>query len=724
MNYSIKKIKKSFIRQHDLSDCGVACLSTLARFYEGDVRLEKLRELSGTSKQGTTLLGMLQAARQIGLDAEAFEADIPNLQKLESPSILHVVIDNRLQHYVICYGYQDGKFLISDPAKGVSEYSVEELEKIWQSKALLTIKPNENFIKAKQIKSEKWFWLKKLIEDDLNILGIALFMGVGVAILSLTTAVFSQKLIDDILPGKKLLKLEVGLALLFFLLLVKSFISYLRQYFLNKQSRNFNNRIISHFYGSLLHLPKSFFDNRKIGDLLARMNDTVRIQNALSYIGANLMIDVLLIIITSIFILSYSLHLGVIALLSIPLFFLSIYLFHKQIVDNQRKVMAAYAKNESNYVDTIQGVGVIKGSNKENLFSQITKQVYDFFQKTLFDLGTIRIRFNLATEILATILIVTIISWGSIQVLNGELKLGQFMAVTQMVGILMPAAGRLALTNIQLQEAKVAFDRMFEYTSIHPEINLEEDKQKKQIQKFESLEVKNLVFRFPGRKPLLLDVSFAMKKGEMIALLGESGCGKSTTLQILQKFYRFESGHVRVNGLEWDDISAIGWRKMTAVVPQEIKIFNGTLIENICLGNVQEEAEAVVKFCMQLGFDKYFMQFPQNYLTLIGEDGVNLSGGQQQLVALARALYRRPQLLLLDEATAAMDRNTEAFVLNLLHQLKEQISIIMITHRVKTARQADCIYVMENGTVMATGKHHELLASENLYSSSWKETVL
>ncbi|HET6991655.1 MAG TPA: ABC transporter transmembrane domain-containing protein, partial [Bacteroidia bacterium] len=336
------------------------------------------------------------------------------------------------------------------------------------SKALLIITPTENFIKAKQIKAEKWFWLKKLIEDDMNILGIALFMGLVIAILSLTTAVFSQKLIDDILPGKKLLKLEVGLGLLFFLLLVKSFISYLRQYFLNKQSRSFNNRIISHFYGSLLHLPKSFFDNRKIGDLLARMNDTVRIQNAVSYIGANLMIDVLLLIITSVFILTYSWHLGLIALLSIPLFFLSIYIFHKQIVDNQRKVMAAYSKNESNYVDTIQGVGVIKGSNKEDLFSKITKQIYDFFQKTLFDLGTIRIRFNLATEILATVLIVAVISWGSMQVLNNELKLGQFMAVIQMVGILMPAAGRLALTNIQLQEAKVAFDRMFEYTSIHP----------------------------------------------------------------------------------------------------------------------------------------------------------------------------------------------------------------------------------------------------------------
>lgn len=745
--------KKSFIRQQDQSDCGVACIASLVKYYGGDIRLEKLRELSGTSKQGTTMLGLFQAGQQIGFDVEAFEGDIPNLQKLETPCILHVLMDNRLQHYVICYptpnpspkgrgtsplssGEGSGvRFLISDPAQGVKEYSAEELEKIWQSKALLVLKPNDKFVKAGKIKAEKWFWLKKLIEEDMNILGIALVMGIAIAFLSLSTAVFSQKLIDDILPGNKLMKLWIGLALLFFLMLVRSGLIFIRSFFLNRQGKDFNNRIISHFYGSLLHLPKSFFDNRKTGELVARMNDTVRIQNALAYIGANLMIDVLLIIITAFFIMAYSWQLGVIGLLSIPLYFLSVFFFHKEIVDNQRKVMAAYAKNEANYVDTIQGVGVIKVSNKEEFFSGITKTIYDFFQQRIYNLGIVRIKFNMVTEVLGTMLVVGIITWGSVKVLNADLLLGQFMAVIQMVGILMPAAGRLAMTNIQLQEAKVAFDRMFEYTSIQPEFDLEKDKQKNNIQTFESLEVKNLVFRFPGRKPLITDVSFSMKKGEMIALLGESGCGKSTTMQILQKFYKHESGTIYVNGTDWEKISAVGWRNILGVVPQDIKIFSGTLIDNISMGgtlkdssdglkpsdDLQKEAENIVKFCQQYGFDKFFMQFPQNYFTILGEEGVNISGGQQQLVALARALYRKPQILLLDEATAAMDRNTEAFILELLHKLKSQISIVMVTHRVKTAKKADCIYVMENGMVKAMGKHEELLTTENLYSVAWRD---
>lgn len=717
----LKSYRKAFIRQHDYSDCGVACLASLVKFYGGDVRLEKLRELSGTTKQGTTMLGLFQAAQQTGFNAEGYEADIPNLKKLDAPCILHVVMDNRLQHYVICYGFQDYKFIVSDPARNVVEYTSEELEKIWQSKALLLLKPNADFVKAEKIKAEKWFWFKRLIQDDLNVLGLALFLGVVVAILSLSTAVFSQKLIDDILPEKKTQKLAIGLSLLFFLLLVKSGLTFIRQHFLNMQSRNFNNRIINHFYGSLLHLPKSFFDNRKTGELVARMNDTVRIQNAIAYIGANLMIDVLLLIIASIFILTYSWQLGIIALLSIPLYFLIVYFYHNRIVENQRKVMAAYAKNEANYVDTIQGVGVIKVSNKENLFSRVTKTVYDFFQQTIFDLGKVRIRFNLTAEVLGTILVVGIIAWGSAKVLNEEIKLGGFIAVIQMVGILMPAAGRLALTNIQLQEAKVAFDRMFEYTSIYSEFREEEDRKKIKVGNFENMEVKNLVFRFPGRKPLLTDVSFGLKKGEMIALLGESGCGKTTLMQVLQKFYSYESGNITVNERDWKDISTIAWRNILGVVPQEIKIFSGTLLDNICLDNTQQEAENVIKFCREYGFEKYFLQFPQNYMTIMGEEGVNISGGQQQLVALARALYRKPQVLLLDEATAAMDRNTEAFILDLLLKLKNQISIIMVTHRVKTARYADCIYVMENGMVRTNGNHEELLTTENLYSATWRD---
>jgi len=721
-----KKYRKAFIRQRDQSDCGVACLASLIRYYGGNVSIERLRELSGTDKQGTSLLGLHQAANEIGLESDAFEGDIPHLKDLKDPSVLHVLLDGSMLHYIVCYGYfpesnGHGKFLISDPGSEVSFISEEELDKIWDSKALLIVKPGDEFKTDEKIKQEKWYWMKKLVKEDMNILGIALALGVAIAVLSMSTAVFSQKLIDDILPESNALKLGVGLSLLLFLLLVRSGFNYIRQFFLIRQSKDFNNRIIGHFYGSLLHLPKLFFDTRKVGELVARMNDTARIQGAVSYITTNLMIDVLLVLISAIFILTYSVTLGLIALLSIPFNFLIVYLFHNKIVTSQREVMASYARNESNYVDTIQGIEAIKISNKESIFTRITSSIYDFFQGKIFQLGKVSISFNFFTEILGTILFVVIISLSSLMVFNETLKLGQMMAILQMMGMLMPSAGRLAMTNIQLQEARVAFDRMFEFTSIYPEYDPEEDDRKTKISGFESLDLKEVSFRFPGQTRLLTNISFTLIKGEMISLLGESGCGKSTLLQIIQRFYKFEEGNIKVNGNTMKDISIQSWRQYLAVVPQEIKIFNGSLIDNICLGEVPGNKDELFEFFNDYGFNQYFEKFPQAYSTILGEEGVNISGGEQQLVALARALYKKPQLLLLDEATSSMDRNTEAFTMKLLQQLKTSIAVILVTHRVKTARNADRIYVIQDGTVHAEGDHEELMKGVNLYSESWKD---
>lgn len=717
-----KRIRNAYVRQMEQSDCGVACLASIIKYYGGSASMERLREFSGTSKQGTTMLGLFQACPALNLTGEAFKASTDDLKKTEHPSILHVVVDKRTHHYVVCYGFEENRFIISDPAKGLYTCTAEELDEIWVSKTLLLVKEAPGFEKEQAKKKEKWEWVKKMVSADLNILGISLFLGITISILSLSTAVFSQKLIDDILPNSDKAKLYYGIGLLSFLLVIKTMLSYHRQKFLLMQSREFNSRIIDYFYGVLLHLPKSFFDNRKTGELVARMNDTGRIQSVISFLIGTVMIDVLLVIIAAAFLLSYSVPIGITALACIPVFFVIIFVYNKKVIAGQRNVMAAFARNESNYIDTINGISTIKSSNKERVYSKQTNSFYSVFQQKVFALGKVQISLNLVTELVATFMMVFIIAWSSVMVLGKELKLGEMMAILQMVGLLMPAAGRLAMTNIQLQEAKVAFDRMFEFTGIKPEYNEQADLRKEQLRDFESLSVQNIAFRFPGRQQLLKDVSFSVKKGEIIALLGESGSGKSTTMQILQKFYKAEGGSITVNGIAWDDISTASWRDLIAAVPQEIKIFHGTLLDNICLGDTVKEAGDIIAFCKQYGFDKYFSRLPQSYATILGQEGVNLSGGQQQLVALARALYRRPQLLLLDEATSAMDRNTETFIMDLLLSLKNEMGIIMVTHKVKTAQKCDCIYVIEEGLAKSNGTHEELLATDNLYSLSWSES--
>lgn len=209
------------------------------------------------------------------------------------------------------------------------------------------------------------------------------------------------------------------------------------------------------------------------------------------------------------------------------------------------------------------------------------------------------------------------------------------------------------------------------------------------------LQIKNLSFRFTGRKKLFDNISMEVRRGELVTLFGEVGSGKSTLIQILQKHYLPESGEILFNGKSIAEYSVPQWRNFIGVVNQHTKIFNGNAFENICLGNYVEEAESIVLFCKEYGFDLFFDAFPQGLNTLLGEDGVHISGGQQQLIALARALYRRPQLLLLDEPTSAMDTKTEQFVINLLKRHKEQYAALLVTHRTHLAAISDRVYLFD-----------------------------
>jgi len=300
--------------------------------------------------------------------------------------------------------------------------------------------------------------------------------------------------------------------------------------------------------------------------------------------------------------------------------------------------------------------------------------------------------------------------------------LGEMVALLTISGNIIPTVSSLANANVQLQEAKVAFERMFEFADIKPEFE-EEAIKEDPFREFKSLQVKNLNFRFPGRRQLLKEINFEVKKGEMIALLGENGCGKSTLLQVLQKFYQIKSSSIIVNGSEWDKINVKEWRNIVSYVPQNIKIFNTDLINNISLSVDPKEYEKVIRWCSEYGFDQFIEKFPQGFSTILGEDGINISGGQKQIVALARALYRQPQLLLLDEATSAMDRTTENCILRLLDQLKTSLAIILVTHRIKTAQKADRIYTIENGRISTSGSHQQLLLTNNFYSDSYRELI-
>jgi ATP-binding cassette subfamily B protein len=712
--------------QQDQSDCGVACLISIIKYYGGNSTLETIRKLSGTNITGTTLLGLYQAATSLGFTSEGCEADIVALLKHPSPIILHVLSEEKLEHYVVCYGTKVEKnkelvFIIGDPAKGIVYFNEFELSSIWKSRICLTLEPNEKFVVTSNIKSKKREWITQLIKEDYLFLGIALLLGIAIAILGIVMSLFSQRLIDDILPKKNFLKLNLGIGLVFMLLIIKEGISVLRQYFLFSQSKNFNNRIIGNFYSKLLNLPKPFFDTRKIGELTARLTDTSRIQRVISQLAGNVVIDTLVTIVVFVVLFNYSWKIALASLFILPVYFILIYRFNKKIIDSQKTIMSSYAMSESNYISTLQGIEPIKNYNKQEVFSRSNNIIYGKFQDAVFSFGKIQIKLGFIANSFGVIFLLGVLLYSSHQVLANHLKVGELMAILGLCSTLLPSIANLALVSIPINEAKIAFDRMFEFTNLTPELNTNA----KEFLEFEKIKVENVLFRFAGRSPLLNNVSFEVKKGEVIAIMGENGCGKSTLTQIISKNYEVESGEIYINeDYKIDNVSFESWRKVIAIVPQQVHIFNGSVIENICFEDGAKNLEKFNQFISEYGFFDFLNSLPQSYMTIVGEEGINLSGGQKQMIALARALYHKPQLLILDEATASMDRKSEQFVLKLLSKIKNQMGIIFITHRLHVLKHfCDRIYIIENGTTSKNGTHETLLQTQNIYSSYWNDLI-
>jgi ATP-binding cassette subfamily B protein len=323
--------------------------------------------------------------------------------------------------------------------------------------------------------------------------------------------------------------------------------------------------------------------------------------------------------------------------------------------------MGAYANAEANYVSTLQGISTIQNYNRQLSFASLNKTIYNNYQEHVLSLGKIQIRLSLFANMYSVAFLTGIILYTSYSVLNGHLKTGELMAILSMCATLLPSTANLALLSIPFNEAKIAFDRMFEF-ALEKQTPLKEESEHSPII-IESVEFKNVCFRYPGRKLLFKDVSFTLRKGEILALAGKNGSGKSTLLQMLLGHYTPVSGQIIVNSkTDLQEIQLSQWLQHIAEVPQQVHLFNGTVLENIAFEDATNNPALVLQFLQAYGFAAFIETLPNSYMTLAGEEGVNLSGGQKQVIALARALYKKPQLLILDEATAAMDSDVEVFI--------------------------------------------------------------
>jgi ATP-binding cassette subfamily B protein len=384
-------------------------------------------------------------------------------------------------------------------------------------------------------------------------------------------------------------------------------------------------------------------------------------------------------------------------------------------------MMAGYARSESNYIDSIQGISAIKSLGWHESIIGRNKSIYANFQEKVFSLGKIKISLGILTGIIGTLYLVMVLIYISVQVFRSMMSEGELLAVLSISSSLVPSILNLALVAIPVSEARVAVERMFEFSRIEPEESEVPDEMS--VSTTGEIRLENISFRYPGRPLLLRNIGLTIEKGKVVSLVGESGCGKSTLANILLRFYDAESGRIMVNGhTDSGSISLRQWRALTGIVPQEIHIFNGTILQNLIAGYGEEEIRCLAGMITALGLDKFIDSFPSGIMTLIGEEGINLSGGQRQLIAFIRALIKKPEILVIDEGTSGMDRGTESIITDLLRRLKKETGILLISHRINTIRDiSDRIYVMEDKSIVAEGSHDELMQFDNLYKRFWDD---
>lgn len=361
---------------------------------------------------------------------------------------------------------------------------------------------------------------------------------------------------------------------------------------------------------------------------------------------------------------------------------------------HQYELKTAFSNTERYAIEYLKGMDAVNENDRQHFFAGRLMDVFHAYQNTTFTFGGLTNRLAIFAELGGLTALLLIMGTSAVQVINNGLSPGTFVAIMSVCGALLPAILRLNGTRINLRAASVSFSRMYEMLSLGDN-KPNDDEAVLDPFVFRSLEANNVSFRFPGRSPVLGEVNLEVRAGELTLLTGSNGAGKTTLLLLLQKFYLPTSGIITMNGIPLEQVPDFRLRNTIAYVPQDVKLFPLTVCQNIVFGQ-EISAEQFDRFCQTYGFNKFFNRLPHGLFTMIGENGVKLSGGQRQMVGLARALLRSPELLLLDEPTASMDLEAERKVIDLLIKLKsEGLAIVMVTHRIHLLnRYADRLYMM------------------------------
>lgn len=713
-----------FYRQPDQMDCGPTCLRIIAKYYGRVVSLEKLRKLSETTREGSSLKTISDASEKLGFRSLGVKI---NLTKLDEEAPLPCILHWHQNHFVVVYKIKENKIYISDPAHGLITLTRKEFLSAWIGAnatesteegiaLLLEPTPKLNTSEFDDIQEKRGFaFLYQYLfryKKFLFQLVIGLIAG---SLLQLIFPFLTQSVVDIGIQHQDIHFVYLILIAQLFIFAGRTAIELIRGWILLHLSSRINISLISDFFIKLMNLPIAFFDSKMTGDIMQRINDHQRIEVLLTTTSLNVLFSAFNLVIFSIVLILYNFQIFLVFMAGSVLYFLWVVIFLKRRKELDYKRFDQMSSEQSKVIELINGMQEIKLHNAE----KEKRWSWEYLQARLFKIETQNLILQQTQSTGANVInelkniFVTILA--AKLVIDGELTLGMMVAVTYIIGQLNGPIQQLIGFIYVVQDAKIALERLSEIHNREDEEKAGEEKIT-EVSADASIHLNNISYRYVGAmENVIEDLTLEIPSNKITAIVGASGSGKTTLMKILLKFYEVNKGDIKIGNSDLNNISQRYWRNKCGVVMQEGYIFSDTIAKNIAVGETNIDKVKLVQAATIANIRDFIEELPLAYNTKIGMEGVGMSTGQKQRLLIARAVYKNPEIICFDEATSALDAKNERIIMENLNQFFQNRTAIVIAHRLSTVKNADQIVVLDKGHIIEKGTHAELVAKQGNY---------
>ena len=695
------------IQQLTATDCGATCLAMVLGYHGKTVRLDEVRDVCGTDRNGTDALAVLDAARWHGLVGRGVRLEIEDLDCLDPGSILHW----EFNHFVVFEGASASAVDIVDPALGRRRVAMADFRKSFTGVALL-LEPSDDFEENTRDTKRVWRYVRQVLSHSSEWSRV-LVTSLLLQLFALAVPILTGALVDRVVPRNDTHLLLVLCAGMVSLVGFQFIVTLIRSVLLLHLRTYLDGRMTLGFLDHLVQLPYAFFQRRSAGDLMMRLNSNTTIREILTSGALSGLLDGSLV---GLYLVIMLLASPAMALIVFGLGVLQMMVFlvsRRAQRDLNAKALQVQAKGQGYQVEIFAGIETLKAMGGEQRAVEHWSNLFVDSLNVSLDKGRLMAMVDSLTGALRQASPLILLAYGTTRVLGGQMSLGTMLGLNALAAGFLGPLANLVQTASQLQLLGSYVDRIDDVLDTPPEQDRSKVRHATRIRGRITLD--RVSFKYGTLAPLVVDdVSIDVQPGACVAIVGPSGSGKSTLARLLVGLYPATSGRVLYDGVDLAELDLRSIRRQVGMVPQSPYLFGASMRGNIALSDPTLRIDAVVEAAKLASIHEDVMAMPMGYETLLADGGASLSGGQRQRVALARALVHRPSILLLDEATSALDAVTERRVQASLQSLR--CTRIVIAHRLSTIQAADVILVMDGGKIVEQGTHDALLAGDGAYA--------